>query len=202
MRGGFGLSRSSRRLQPLLEVKAIAGGQGHCWKRERIAVRLRVIPYNPCAALNKPKVVRKEVRPLEPEQCHDLIAPCQAHRLGDLIVLAAMTGLRKGELFALEWNAVNLSEGVVVVRRTLQELNGLTLKEPKTAAGRRVISLDQIAIDALKSRLIKALDQGINLGQLPIVFPNLYGGHMRGSNFDRNVSYPRISRASRVVRVS
>ena len=95
------------------------------------AVKLRLIPFNPCAVLDKPKVVRKEVTPLEIDQCQRLIAACQSHRLGDLIVLAAMTGLRKGELFALDWSAVNLSEGVLVVRRTLQELNGLTLKEPK-----------------------------------------------------------------------
>ena len=57
--------------------------------------------------------------------------------MGDLIVLTAMTGLRKGELFALNWNAVNLDEGVLVVRKTLQELRGLSLKEPKTSAGQR-----------------------------------------------------------------
>ena len=101
-----------------------------------------------------------------------------------------MTGMRKGELFALEWNAVNLAEGVLVVRRTLQELNGLKLKEPKTAAGRRVISLDHVAIAALRSRLKKAHEEGFDPDQVPIVFPNLYGGHLRGSNFDRNVWYP------------
>ena len=61
-----------------------------------------------------------------------------------------MTGLRKGELFALNWSAVNLSEGVLVVRRTLQELNGLSLKEPKTKAGKRMVSLGSEALDALK----------------------------------------------------
>jgi integrase len=57
-----------------------------------------------------------------------------------------MTGLRKGELFALDWNAVNLDEGVLVVRKTLQELRGLKLKEPKTSAGKRVVSLDPVAV--------------------------------------------------------
>jgi len=154
------------------------------------AVKLRVIPYNPCQALTKPKVVRKEVRPLEPDQCHELIAQCQAHRIGDAIVLAAMTGMRRGEIFALEWSAVNLSEGVLVVRRTLQELKGLKLKEPKTAAGRRVISLDTTAIAALKSRMVKALDEGFDPDQVPIVFPGIRGGHLRSSSFADHVWYP------------
>lgn len=101
-----------------------------------------------------------------------------------------MTGLRKGELFALDSNAVNLSEGVLVVRRTLQELNGVKLKEPKTAAGKRVISLDSVAVDALRSRLKKAQEEGFEPEQVSIVFPNIRGGYMRNSNFDRNVWYP------------
>ena len=154
------------------------------------AVKLRVLPFNPIMALDKPKVIRKEVIPLEPEVCHRLFAGCQKHRLGDVIVLAAMTGLRKGELFAIEWNAVNLTEGVLVVRRQVQELRGLKLKEPKTSAGKRVISLDPVAIEALRSRLKKAQDEGFEPEQVPIVFPNTRGGHLRGSNFDRNVWYP------------
>ena len=154
------------------------------------AVKLRLIPFNPCAVLDKPKVIRKEVVPLEIDQCQRLIAACQSHRLGDVIVLAAMTGLRKGELFALDWSAVNLSEGVLVVRRTLQELNGLTLKEPKTSAGKRVVSLGSEAVEALRSRLRKAQEEGFEPDQVPIVFPDTRGGYLRGSNFDRCVWYP------------
>lgn len=77
-----------------------------------------------------------------------------------------------------------------MVRRTLQELNGLSLKEPKTKAGKRIVSLGTEALDAMKSRLTKALDEGFEPDEVPIVFPNIRGGYMRGSNFDRNVWYP------------
>lgn len=154
------------------------------------AVKLRLIPFNPCNVLDKPKLSTKEVIPLEPEQCRRLFDACQKHRLGDAIVLAAMTGLRKGELFALDWNAVNLSEGVLVVRRTLQELRGLKLKEPKTKAAKRVVSLGSEAVEALRNRMAKAIEEGFELKEVPIVFPNIRGGYLRGSNFDRNVWYP------------
>jgi integrase len=154
------------------------------------AVKLRILPFNPVMALDKPKVVRKEVVPLEPKVCHDLFAACQQHRLGDIIILAAMTGLRKGELFAIEWSAVNFSEGLLVVRRQVQELRGLKIKEPKTNAGKRVVSLDPVAIEALRSRLRKAKEEGFEPDEVPIVFPNIRGGYLRGSNFDRNVWYP------------
>jgi len=154
------------------------------------AVKMRLIPLNPIAVLDKPKVTRKEVIPLEPEVCHSLFSACQSHRLGDLIILAAMTGLRKGELFALEWSAVNLDEGSLTVRKTLQELGGLKLKEPKTTAGKRVVSLGREAVAALRSRLKKAHDEGFDPAQVPTVFANIRGGYLRGSNFDRNVWYP------------
>ncbi|HBC61445.1 MAG TPA: hypothetical protein DC058_09525 [Planctomycetaceae bacterium] len=155
------------------------------------AVKLRLLPFNPCVALDKPKVVREERRPLEPPECVALMNVCRDHRLGDLIILAAMTGLRKGELFALEWSAVNLAEGVLVVRRSLEESGGgRKVKEPKTAAGRRVVSLGSEAIAALQRRLDKATEEGMDPQLVPIVFPNTLGGYLRGSNFDRKVWYP------------
>ena len=154
------------------------------------AVKLRVLPYSPAASLDKPKVNRKEVTPLEPEQCHALFKACQVHRLGDVMIVAAMTGLRKGELFGLHWNAVHLDEGFLMVRKALSETRGVRLKDPKTAAGRRMVVLDSVAVEALRSRLKKAKDEGFDPAQVPIVFANIRGGYLRGSNFDRNVWYP------------
>lgn len=151
------------------------------------AVKLLLIPSNPMAAVSKPKVHRKEVCPLEPEQCHALFEACKAHRLGDMIILAAMTGLRKGELLALDWSAVNLKEGVLVVRQSLEETNGKRrLKVPKTAAGRRVVTLGKVAVEALERRRDKAAHEGLRTDK-GIVFPNLGGGFMFATNYRRNV---------------
>ena len=149
------------------------------------AIKLSLIPSNPAAAVSKPKVTRKEVTPLERDQCHALFEACKSHRLGDLIIVAAMTGLRKGELFALEWSAVNLREGVLVVRKSLEEIGGkLRIKIPKTAAGRRVVTLGKEAIEALKRRKAKAIEEGYGEG---IVFPNTDGGYQYASNFRKFV---------------
>ena len=156
------------------------------------AVKLQLIRSNPMTAVDKPKVVRGERTPLEVEECHRLFDACLAHRVGDIIILAAMTGLRKRELFALEWSAVNLSEGVLSVRKTVQEVSGkgLSIKEPKTKAGRRVITLGKLAIAALESRKKKAIDEGFDLQEVHSVFPDTNGGYFWGSNFDRNIWHP------------
>ncbi len=158
------------------------------------AIRLGLITHNPCQAIDKPKVSRKAVTVLEPSECFALFHEAEQHRIGDIITVATMTGLRKGELFALEWSAINLAEGVLVVRQTLENINGhLSLKEPKTRAGRRVVVLSQTVIEALKRRRVKASYEGLDYCKT--VFPDTRGGCLRSSNFDRNVWYPIRNRA-------
>ena len=156
------------------------------------AVKLQLIRSNPMMAVDKPRVSRKQRNPLERDECFRLFDACTAHRVGDIFTLAAMTGLRKRELFALEWSAVNLSEGVLSVRKTVQEVagKGLSIKEPKTKAGRRVVTLGKQAIEALESRKKKAIEEGFDPKEVPLVFPDTYGGYFWGSNFDRNVWHP------------
>lgn len=155
------------------------------------AVKLRLLPYNPAMAIDRPKLAKKEMRTLEPEDVARLIQVCKTERLGDAIILAVTTGLRKGEILGLQWSAVNLSERVLVVRHTLEEMpNSRRLKEPKTQAGRRMVSLEPLAVDALRQRLKKAQAEGFDQETVPTVFPNELGGFQHGSNFDRRVWHP------------
>ncbi|MEO2019152.1 MAG: tyrosine-type recombinase/integrase [Fuerstiella sp.] len=164
------------------------------------AVKHRKIPFNPCIVLDIPKVERKEVVPLEPEKCHELFDECMTHRLGDAVTLAIMTGLRLREIFGLDWRDINLAEGVLTVRKTLEELSKKTAKAlgtgtlnekpPKSKKSRRVITLEPIAIKALRNRLKKAKAEGFDPAEVPIVFPDTIGGRLRASNFYRMCWYP------------
>ena len=94
-------------------------------------------------------------------------------------------------MFALEWNAVNLREGVLTVRKALEEINGkVIVKVPKTRHSRRTVTLEPIAIKALQNRLEKAKAEGFDPADVPICFPDTIGGYLRGSNFDRYIWYP------------
>lgn len=52
------------------------------------------------------------------------------------------------------------------------------------------MALEDEAVKALRSCLKKTQDEGFDPEQIPIVFPNLQGGHLRRSNFDIRVWYP------------
>lgn len=152
------------------------------------ACRLGLRGDNPCKALQNPTVDRDERPVLSVEQCQDLFRECAEHRLGELITIGVLTGLRKRELFALEWGDVNLSECVLTVRRSLEELGGrLRAKTPKSKSGRRSVMLGEQAVAAFRERQRKAQREGHGS---PIIFSDTTGGYLRGSNFDRRVWYP------------
>ena len=62
--------------------------------------------------------------------------------------LALLTGLRRGELFALRWQAVDLDAGVLVVQEAVYEGSFGT---PKTAAGLRSLPLADAAVALLRA---------------------------------------------------
>lgn len=165
------------------------------------AVKLRKIAFNPMAAVDIPRVDRAEIEPLERDVCFQLFDLAKEHRIGDMVPLAIMTGLRMRELFALDWSAVNLREGVLSVRKSVEEISRKTMKAvgangtlnekpTKTRKSKRVVTLEPIAISALESRLAKAKAEGFTPDEVPIVFPDTKGGRLRASNFNRMVWNP------------
>ena len=77
------------------------------------AVKEHKISFNPLAGVDVPEVERDEVTPMEQELCFKVFDMAEKRRLGDIVPLALVTGLRMREIFALEWSAVNLREGVL-----------------------------------------------------------------------------------------
>ena len=76
------------------------------------------------------------------------------------------------------------------MHKQLEEIRRhLRVKEVKRDS-KRLVTLDEIAINPLKSREGKVLAEGFTLGEVPLVFPNKIGTHLRNSNFDRECWYP------------
>ncbi len=64
--------------------------------------------------------------------------------------LAAMTGMRRGEIVGLRWSDVNLDAHRLAVRQTVTATGSqLTFGEPKTKRGKRSVALDRETVAAL-----------------------------------------------------
>ena len=85
---------------------------------------------------------------LTPEEVKRFLEAARGNLLEALYVLAVTTGMRRGELLGLHWRDINLNQGTLQVRYTLQQ--GGVLGEPKTAKARRQIALASLAVEALQ----------------------------------------------------
>ena len=120
------------------------------------AVKWGWIPESPIGRTTPPPVRRAEVKPPSPEAVMDLIAAAVEHDpdFGLLVLLAATTGARRGELCAMRWADVDLEAGALTVRRAMTDVGGrVSEKDTKTHAARR-LRLDALTIEALRAHRV------------------------------------------------
>ena len=99
-----------------------------------------------------PKVEAAETEILAPKAIPAVLAALENHSLFPIVSLALATGMRRGELLALQWGDLDLDRGVLRVERSLEETKaGLRFKPPKTKRGRRNIALPPDAVTMLRA---------------------------------------------------
>lgn len=163
------------------------------------ATKSKYVTHN-AAALSEPRKERKgRIEPLTIDQARMLIRETRDDRIGPLIEIAIMTGMRQGELLALRWDDVDLEKGVVHINRTLtwqKSEEGTHRKtipvfsDPKTEQSRRSIRLTNDAVKAFSRQRRKAgeLQQAAtvkNWHPIPdedLVFPSAHGTPLNSSN--------------------
>lgn len=89
---------------------------------------------------------------LMPEEAAKLIEGCKDSYIFGVVMLALHTGMRRGELLALNWDDVHLDEGTIHVSQSLVKANGVVeYKPPKSVESQRVIPLGKSVINFLRS---------------------------------------------------
>jgi integrase len=67
------------------------------------------------------------------------------------VIISLFTGMRRAEILGLRWRHIDLDAKVITVREAVEETNvGVRLKEPKSKAGKRDITLPDIVVDTLR----------------------------------------------------
>jgi len=107
-----------------------------------------------------------------------------------LVLVAAFIGLRWGELIALRRCDVDLSGGLVHVRRRLAQPDrgGLQEGPPKSAAGARTLALPEILVDELRQHI----DRYAEPGPEELVFCGPKGAPLRRGNFGRSTKWKEV----------
>ena len=143
------------------------------------AVRRRRLAMNPVLVARPPRAEDGEVEPLSVEESRRILTAAQSTQHPARWSVALSLGLRQGEVLGLLWSDVDLDDGVLRVRRSVQRHTwrhgcdlvdgepvcghkrgaecehrtggGLLLVEPKTKASKRTIVLPQPLVRELRA---------------------------------------------------
>lgn len=125
-------------------------------------------------------------RIIGPEQVNDLLRAAPAY-WRPLFLTAAMTGLRRGELFGLTWGDILWAERKIRVQHQLQDGR---LVEPKSESARRRIDAGTKLLGTLAEH--RAI---CPVSDLDLVFPTPSGRPIHPSDWNRDVFKPTTHRA-------
>jgi integrase len=119
-----------------------------------------------------------------PEQLSRFLEHVAQDRVAALWIVAASTGMRRGELLGLRWRDIDLDSGELSIRQTHVSYGKLRVtKEPKTDRGRRTIPVDPRAVVALRAhkraQAEEKLAAGETYGDQGLVFADEIGEPLR-----------------------
>jgi integrase len=143
------------------------------------------IPDNPATGVRLPaRIVHRERIALTSDQIRRLIEalpePCKS-----MVLVAVLTGLRRGELFALRWRSVDFERRLIAVRESVYDGQ---FNAPKTKSSVRTIPMGE----ALRETLLRLREKGGAADSL--VFASRKGTALRPENILKRVIHPTCER--------
>ena len=124
------------------------------------------IRHNPTDACKLPKVVKAEIKPLEPDEIARMLQEAEKDDYCNLFIVAIFTGMRQGELLGLPWDCVDFTTGIITVKQQLQCKDGnYFLETPKSGKNRTILPAP-LVMDALRRELQKQQAAQAQAGEL------------------------------------
>ena len=116
----------------------------------KLAVEQRLIAHNPADGCALPKAERKEMQTLPVEQLTSFLREAKDSGVFALYYIDLTTGLRRGELLALQWADLDTESKTLSITKQVNRINGeLVVSPPKPRNSVRTLALPQQAVDLL-----------------------------------------------------
>jgi integrase len=150
---------------------------------ESARTRDRIIDTNPCAIAGAGTADRAiKPKPATLEQVDTLVGEMPEH-LKLMVLLAAWTALRFGELVELRRKDIDVDDEVVKIRRAAVRVDGgWVVGDPKSDAGKREVAIPPHVLPAVEKHLAE------HVGKSPsaLLFPAKSGEHLQPSTLYRH----------------
>ena len=138
-----------------LSAKSVKNIHGILHTALQQAISNGYIRNNPATFCKLPKVVRPEIRPLEPDEIARMLKSAAEDAYDNLFIVAMFTGMRQGELLGLSWNQINFSSGQIMVKQQLQCKDGVYFLETPKNSKFRTLSPAPVVMDALRNEQLQ-----------------------------------------------
>ena len=130
----------------------VRGCHANCRSALEKAVQEGLIRVNPAVGCKLPPKKAREMQVLTREEIQRFLIQAKAEGYFELFLLELTTGLRRGELLALQWDDLNLETGELKITKQVYRTkeDGLLISQPKTKSSIRTVSLPQPLLAILK----------------------------------------------------
>ena len=137
------------------------------------AVKEKLILSNPTENCIIPKIEKQEMKILHPDHISSYLNAAERRNALPMFYLELVSGLRKGELVALQWSDLDEANCTISVSKqaSWDTEGNLILSQPKTGNSIREVSIPQDAVELLKQEHAKHPDN-------PWMFPSRRTGEM------------------------
>jgi integrase len=160
------------------------------------AVRWGRLARNPADAADPPKAgeaSRPESITWTPDQLRAFLEGTRSSRHRTAYLLLATSGMRRGEALGLRWRDLDLDGGRASIRQTVIAVKHTAmLGTPKTAKGRRTITLDKGTVAALREHRKQQAAERLLIGpgwtDTDLVFCHVDGTMLHPERFTRGFS--------------
>ena len=114
------------------------------------AVQENLIRTNPAVGCKLPPKRSREMQVLSRQELQRFLIQAKADGYFELFLLDLSTGLRRGELLALQWTDLDVESKTLSITKQVNRINGeLAVSPPKTRNSIRTLALPQQAVDLL-----------------------------------------------------
>ena len=134
-----------------LSDSMVRGLHAACRSALEKAVQEELIRTNPAVGCKLPPKRGREMQVLGREELQRFLIQAQAEGYFELFLLDLCTGLRRGELLALQWDDLDFKAGTLTVNKQVYEVKGqLQVSIPKTRASIRGLVLPPGVVEVLR----------------------------------------------------
>jgi integrase len=128
------------------------------------AVKWELLTRNPADAVDPPKMDRGMMRTYDLDQTAELIEAFRPTRMLVPALLAVLCGMRRGEITALRWKNVDLSNGQLAILESAEQVGSkVRYKTPKNGKG-RTIAMSGHLVEELRAHRLRQAEKLLKVG--------------------------------------